>query len=557
MSASLARPGQRPLRTVARNVGLAASAYRLLVLALALFTLTACTSQRIQPAPTVLPVQTLPAGAGGTLIMALGPRDPTTLDPALVGDVTSAQIVNQIFSGLVRLNAKLEVEPDLAERWALSADGRTYTFTLRPTACFADGTPITAEDLRYSLERATNPSLARSLPARTYLGDIVGVREKIEGKAKTISGVQVLNERTLALTIDAPKSYFLSKLSHPTAFVIDRRAVESGGATWTESPNGSGPFAIETWRHDQLLVLARNPNYSHDLAKLDRLRFLMGAAAGNSMVLYEQGKLDVVDVSSVNLARVQDQSNPLSHELVSVPQLSLFYLGLNVTRPPFDDPKVREAFTLLIDRAKLAEATLSGGAQPAYGVLPPGMPGYDPAITPVGADPERARALIAESRYGSVAALPPIVAYGSQAGTLRDVAKEILGLTIEVRDYESSGDYFAALSQAQFQIYGSGWIADYPDPENFLDVLFRTGSGENHTAYASAEVDALLDQAAVETDAPKRYELYRQAERRILADASMVPLYHDVAHTLIKPYVRGLEVTPMGILSFATVELVR
>ena len=185
------------------------------------------------------------------------------------------------------------------------------------------------------------------------------------------------------------------------------------------------------------------------------------------------------------------------------------------------------------------------------------MPGYDPAITPVGADPERARALIAESRYGSVAALPPIVAYGSQAGTLRDVAKEILGLTIEVRDYESSGDYFAALSQAQFQIYGSGWIADYPDPENFLDVLFRTGSGENHTAYASAEVDALLDQAAVETDAPKRYELYRQAERRILADASMVPLYHDVAHTLIKPYVRGLEVTPMGILSFATVELVR
>ncbi|MEI8168019.1 MAG: ABC transporter substrate-binding protein, partial [Chloroflexales bacterium] len=168
MSASLARPGQRPLRTVARNVGLAASAYRLLVLALALFTLTACTSQRIQPAPTVLPVQTLPAGAGGTLIMALGPRDPTTLDPALVGDVTSAQIVNQIFSGLVRLNAKLEVEPDLAERWALSADGRTYTFTLRPTACFADGTPITAEDLRYSLERATNPSLARSLPARTY-----------------------------------------------------------------------------------------------------------------------------------------------------------------------------------------------------------------------------------------------------------------------------------------------------------------------------------------------------------------------------------------------------
>ncbi len=529
-----------------------------ILLVLLMSALAGCSLGASQPAPTpAVPGATLPPGAGGTLIMTLGPRDPTTLDPALVGDVTSAFVARQIFSGLARLNERLEVEPDLAESWELGPDGRTYTFRLRPGASFADGTPITAEDVRYSLERATNPALASSLPAATYLGDIVGVREKIAGQADSVSGLQVIDDATIAITIDAPKGYFLAKLAHPTSYVVDRRAVEAGGEAWTERPNGSGPFFIESWRHDEELTLARNPRYYRQLALLDRVRFLIGAAASNPLTLYEQGEIDVAEVPSFALARVQDESNPLARELQSVPQLSVFYLGLNVDRAPFDDPKVRQAFALLIDRAKLAEVALSGAALPAYGVLPPGMPGYDPAIAPVVADAERARALIGESRYGSPAALPPIVAYGSWAGTLRDVAEEALGISIEVRDYEDYGDYLAALDDAQFQVYGSGWVADYPDPENFLDVLFRSGSGENHMAYSNPEVDALLDRAAVESDEARRHELYREAERRIVADAPVIPLYHTVEHTLVKPYVKGLKVTPMGILDLAVVEMVR
>ncbi len=528
----------------------------LLFAALCALLLSGCLSTGQPPAPST-PTALPPAGSGGTLIMTLGARDPTTLDPALAGDVTSAFVIRQLFSGLVRLDAAMEVQPDLAESWELSPDGRTYTFRLRPDARFADGTSLTAEDVRYSLERAADPALASALPAATYLGDIVGVREKIAGRADSIAGLEVRDERTIAVTIDAPKGYFLAKLAHPTSFVVDRRAVERGGARWTEAPNGSGPFFIESWRHDNELVLARNPRFYREPAKLARVRLLMGAAASNPLVLYEQGDIDVAEVPSYALARVQDESEPLSRELVSVPQLSLFYLGMNVTLPPFDDPKVREAFTLLIDREKLAKVTLSGAAVPAYGVLPPGIPGYNPELPAVAADAARARALIAESRYGSPERLPPIVAYGSWASTLREVAEEALGITIEVRDYEDFGDYLAALERAEFQIYGSGWVADYPDPENFLDLLFRGGSGENHTAYASPEVDALLDQAAVEPDEARRYELYREAERRILADAPVVPLYHTVEHALIKPYVRGLEVTPMGIIDLATVELVR
>ncbi len=513
--------------------------------------------------PTVAP-QTpvgdveLPDTPGGTLIMPLGAMDPTTLDPARVGDTTSAFITRQLFSGLVRLDATLEVQPDLAESWQLSADERTYTFTLHEHARFADGTPITSNDVAYSLERATDPqAIGPTLPAQTYLGDIVGVREKLEGSAESISGLEVIDERTIALTIDRPKSYFLAKLAHPTCYVVDQRAV-AAGATWTEQPNGSGPFEIEHWSHDELLVIRRNLNYYGDLARLDRVSFLMGAAASNALVLYEQGEIDVVHVPTHALARVRDENNPLSQELHSVPQLSLTYIGMQVNTPPFDDPNVRRAFTMLLDRQRIAEVSLDGSVELARGILPPGIPGYNPDLPAPISDSAQAQQLLAESSYGGVEGLPPLVAYGGGwTGTLSEVAEEELGVAIEVRAFQNFGDYLEMLDEEQPGLFGLGWVADYPDPENFLDLLFRSGSQENHTGYANPEVDALLDEAAVEQDETRRWELYQQAEAIIIADAPIIPIYHDENNVLIKPYVNGLEVTPMGILDLSTAELVR
>lgn len=508
------------------------------------------------PAPALQPAP--PETAGGNLIMTLGARDPTTLDPALVGDTTSAFVVRQLFSGLVRLDTNLEVQPDLAASWEVSPDGTVYTFTLRPDARFADGTPITAEDVQYTLERATDPNLAPALPAQTYLRDIVGVREKLAGNTDTISGLRVLDPQTIEITIDAPKSFFLAKLANPTSFIVDRRTVEASPRDWTSRPNGSGPFMIERWRNDDVLVLQRNPNFYRDPAQLDQITMLMGAAASNPLVLYEEGEIDLVEVPTYALPRFQDPDNPLHGDLVSVPQLSLFYIGMNVSIPPFDDPQVREAFTLLIDRTRLTDLTLRGSATPARGVLPPGMPGYNADLPPPAADIAAARQLIAASRYGSVANLPPIVAYGGGwTTTLSEIAADELGLEIEVRAFETFGDYLAALEANEFALFSMGWIADYADPENFLDVLFRSGSGENHMLYANPEVDALLDAAATAESDTERWRLYREAEQRIIADAPIIPLYHDVGNYLIKPYVHGLEVTPMGILDLAPVELVR
>ncbi len=541
-----------------------------ILLLITLFSLLAgCgASQRAPTAPTPafqpLSVAPTTTGAtpsalyGGNLIMTLGAHDPTTLDPALISDSTSAFVVFQLFSGLVRLDNELEVQPDLAETWEISEDGRTYTFTLRDDARFADGTPITSEDVRYSLERASDPRLAPSLPIQTYLSDVVGMNEKLMGEADHISGLRVIDEHTLSLTIDEPRSYFLSKLVHPTTYIVDQQTVEKGGNRWTERPNGSGPFEIEAWQHDQQLVIKRNVNYHHDVARLDRVTFLMGALASNSMVQYEQGKIDITRVSSFTLARVQDSDNPLSKELVETPQLSLSYIGMNVEAPPFDDKNIRQACALLIDRSRLAEVTLNDSVAPARGILPPGMPGYNPNLAEPTVDIERAKQLMRESKYGSIEGLPPIVAYGGGWTTvIQDIAEEELALPVEIRDFEQFGDYIQLLQQKEIPMYSISWLADYPDPENFLDVLFRSGSLENYSNYSNPDVDALLDEAATETDEQKRWKLYQEAEQIILDDAPIIPLYHDVEYILVKPYVKGLHMTPMGILDLSTVELLR
>lgn len=511
------------------------------------------------PAPTPAPLQKEDiSGSGGNLIMTLGYQDPPTLDPALVGDTTSAFVTSQLFSGLVQLDNNLDVQPDLAARWEISDDGTTYTFFLRQDAAFADGTPLTTKDVRFSLERATDPNLGPYLPAQTYLGDIVGVREKLAGTASNIAGINVIDPHTIQLTIDSPRSYFLSKLVHPTAFVVHRDTVEEGGIEWTENPNGSGPFDIETWNHNRQMVLKRNVNYYGDLALLDRVTFLMGASASNPLILYEQGKIDVTYVNSFALARVRDTSNPLSRELVSVPQLSITYIGMNVTKPPFDDRRVRQAFALLLDREKYAEVTQHDSVEPAYGILPPGMPGYNPDLPKRLEDIERARQLLEESRYGGANGLPPIVAYGGgSVHILREVLEEEMDLSMEVRSFENFSEYLQAMKAADLPMYSTGWIADYPDPENFLNVLFHSESLENHAAYSNQDVDRLLEQAAQEQDNTERWELYQKAEQLILDDAPIIPVYHDVDHLLIKPYVKGLELTPMGIQDLSTVELVR
>jgi oligopeptide transport system substrate-binding protein len=523
-----------------------AAKFRWAYIGLALLALVAC-------AP--FDAATPPAGPAPaqTLTLLGGADDPPTLDPALADDVASVQIIRHVFSGLVRLDNNLAVASDLAVALPdISPDGRTYTFHLRHGVQWPDGHALTADDVRYSLERATDPALApgragASLPAALYLSDIAGAPARLGGAPGPLAGVRVVATDTVALTISAPRGYFLQKLA--SFWVVDRRNVESGGAEWFRHPAGTGPFRLLEWQPGDHIALGPNPTYFGGAPRLSRVTFLLGEAATGGLVQYEQGRIDYVSVPVDDVDRVQDPAGPLSRELQVVPSLSTTYLSFNTTKPPFDDVKVRQAFSLVIDRDKIARVMFNGRVQRAVGLVPAALPGYHSIAAP-DFDVAEARRLLAESRYGGPGALPRIAIYapnGDIGVMLQAVFKQNLGVDVEVRSRDLA-PFLAGAQRGDFQAFVMAWEADWPDPSNFLEALFRGGGPENLSHFASAPLDAALDAAGAETDPARRDALYAAAERQALAAAPLVPLLHRVNYALLRSTVRGVTITPIGII---------
>ena len=493
-------------------------------------------------------------------VLNLWDAGPLTLDPAISADMSSHTYVMQIFSGLVRLDHELNIVPDIAESWEKSADGKTYTFHLRQGVRFHSGREVKAGDFKYSWERACNPGTG-SGTAATYLGDIVGVEDMLVGAAEEISGVAVIGDYALQVTIDAPKAYFLDKLAYPTAFVVDRDNVESGQNWWLE-PNGTGPFKLREWQSGQQLILERSQIYYGEPAKLERVVFSLVAA--DPMALYETGQIDVVSVYLAYIDAVSDETNPFHPDLAITPELSLYYVGFNTARPPFDDVNVRRAFCLAVDKARITKVILRDMLSEADGILPPGMPGYNAALEGLDYNVEEAKELIAASKYGDVSNLPPITVtvegYGNSIaaylGAIIEEWRQNLNVEVSVRQLETE-EFLYNLKQEKDEMFTMGWIADYPDPHDFLDILFRTGSEVNISEYDNSALDALLDQAAIEPDRADRLSMYQQAEQLVVDDAPCLPLFHGTNYILVKPYVKGYELSPLGIPDLSEVYIER
>ena len=490
---------------------------------------------------------------GGKLVLLY--QDPPTLDPHLTTDNISGGLVNEIFGGLVTLDLDLNVVPDLAEKWDVSSDGRVYTFHLRPDAKFHDGRPVTAEDVRWSLERVADPA-TQSPVVDQYLGDIVGVKGKLAGNASTISGVRVIDDHTLEIAIDAAKAYFLAKLTYPTGFVLDRANVEGTGDQWLRQPNGTGPFRLAQYDIGETLRLSRNEHYHLGPPNLDEVELIL--AGGSAMLMYENDEIDLTVVRLADLDRILDPSEPLNAELLQAPSsFSVSYLGMNVDMPPLDDPKVRQALNLAIDKESISQAVLEGLSVPANTIIPPGFPSYSTDVQGYEYNPERARQLLAESRYGGdMDQFPPIIlsipgGFGAAVGLDLEVIlqawQDELGIRVDIEQTEWA-TFLQDLHARRYQMFRVGWGADYPDPENFLDVLFYSDSENNQTNYHNPEVDALLKQARVENDQATRFGMYNRIEQMILDDAPWVPLWNSgERYALIKPEVKGYHLTPMTI----------
>ncbi len=501
------------------------------------------------------PAGVAPSSAEGAVLNLYG-IDPLTLDPAITGEMTSHQYIMQFFGGLVRLDDNLEPVPDIARKWEVSDGGLTYTFYLREDVQFHNGRQVKAADFKYSWERASDPATG-SQTAPTYLNDIVGVKEVLAGESKEISGVRVIDDYTIEVTIDAPKAYFLSKMTYPTAYVVDRENVALG-ADWWHQPNGTGPFNLKQWDENEFLVMEQNELYYGEPAKIDSIAFHLWA--GVPFNLYETGEIDAADVNMQYIDKVTDTAGPFHQELDVVPELSFYYIGFNTTEPPFDDVNIRRAFAMAVDKEKLASLVYRSMVQPADGILPPGMPGFNQALSGLTYDVTRARELIASSKYGDVSRLPPIVMTSSGWGGLISPEVEAvieewrrnLGVEVTVRQLEPL-PFLYNLKQEKDNIYFMGWIADYPHPQNFLEILFYTGGENNYGEYSNPEVDALLDRAGVETDSDLSLKLYQQAEQLMVDDAACIPLWFGRNYVLVKPSVDGYKLNPMGLATLSNV----
>lgn len=483
------------------------------------------------------------------LLLAGG--QPRTLDPAVTHGGPSGP-VGAIFSGLVGLDPRLQVQPDLAAGWEVNEDGTLYTFYLRQDARFHDGSPVTADDVIFSWERALDPGTG-SDTALTYLGDIAGATDMHDGKSNHVSGLRAIDDHTLEVRIDSPKVYFLSKLTYPVAFVVDRENVTS--SDWQHNPNGTGPFLLQEWSDDEILILARNERYYQELPAISQVVYLIGA--GIPLSMYETGEIDLVGIGGSTLERVQDPNSSLFDELRIGPNMCTSYIAFNNQQTPFDDPQVRQAFSYAIDQDKLIAGLFKGNALAAEGPLPPGIPGYKGEANTYDYDPEKARTLLGGAGYANRDDFPPVsfttAGYGGVGAletALITMWQENLGITVEpvlVDPFNYLDELYAGNTG---NIFSSGWCADYPDPENFLDILFHGASDQNLSGYHNEEIDALLEQARTESDLQQRLALYQEIEGLIVSDAPVIFLTHSISAELVKPYVKDYVQTPIGVAQY-------
>ena len=456
-----------------------------------------------------------------------------------------------VFSGLVSFDPHLNLTPDLAATWDVSDDGTVYTFHIRDNARFHDGRLVTARDVVYSWERAANPQL-ESATVLTYLGDIVGAREMVAGQVDHISGLEIIDELTLQVTIDAPKPYFLLKLTFPTAFVVDKQNVETG-EEWVHKPNGTGPYRLTEWKSNEYILYEANQDFYLGAPSIPYV--VVKLFAGDDLRLYETGDVDVAGVGLYNVDRMLDPTEPLHTQLVTGVDLCTGYVVFDTTQPPFDDVNVRKAFSMTFDRQRYIDVVLRGQALPAIGPYPPGLPGFNYDLKGLPYDPAQARELLKKSKYGGAEGLPPIVytdggigSYvGADVAALAEMWEQNLGVTIKIENIEYNYYYDQIYSGNHGQIFSGGWCADYPDPENFADVLFHSGSTQNNGGYSNPELDALLEQARVEQDVTQRIAMYQQAEQMIVDDAPVLFTTHSLSYQLVQPYVKGFVFTPITV----------
>jgi len=474
--------------------------------------------------------------------------NPVTLDPAHLTDVNSAGIAARLFNGLVKLDKELRPAPDLAERWDVSPDGLTYTFHLRGDVRFHNGREVTAEDVQYSFERLLRPETASG--AAWVVEPIRGARDLREGKGDSLVGLTTPDERTVVLELEAPFPPILSQLAMVNTAIVPREEVEKTDVPFGRRPVGTGPFKFKSWQDNHALELVRNDDYFEGPAKLTGIRFRVITEAQVAWQEYQAGNLEHCAVPEGMLEQVR--SGPHASELRSVATLSTYFIGITMTHPAGENVHLRRALNYAVDRAFICEKVLGGAHAAARGIVPPGIPGYNPDLVGYTSDPDRAREELAEAGYGPDNPPPEMVLFCRSGTRTQQVAEAVqsdlksVGIPVTITTLDLAA-LFAATVKGEPELFYLSWMGDFPDADNFLQLFnsSRLGGAGNRVHYVNAEVDTLLDRSRRETDPVRREALLHEIEEIVVADAPWVFLSHGQTHLLVKPYVRHFTLGPM------------
>lgn len=474
--------------------------------------------------------------------------DPSTLDPALITDVTGGVIAAKIFNGLVRFNKELEIVPDLAASWELSPDHRTYVFHLRKNVTFSNGRPVTAHDIRYSFERVLAP--ATRAPLTWVLDRIAGAKDVIAGTAVHASGIRAIDDHTLVIRLERPFGPFLSLLGMTTASVVPREDVERLREDFGSSPVGTGPFVVAAWDRGQSITLAARKDLAGSRPHIAGIRYRVIPEDLTAVMEFETGGIDVLQVPAAEYRRYT--TDPRWRGLVhGRPGLNCYYLGMNCSRPPFNDVRVRRAVNMAIDRQRILDTVYEKRGVLASGPIPPALwlGRESRAVQSYPYDPEQARALLREAGAEG----RRITIYISAEPEILDIVEVIqdylrrAGLQAEIVQLDWSA-FKEATNRGDADAFWLSWWADYPDPENFLYPLFHSaneGPAGNRARYRDPDLDRLIERAQAAADRSTRYRLYQLAEQRIIRNAPWVFMWHRADISVVQPWVEGFEVYPL------------
>lgn len=482
----------------------------------------------------------------------LGP-EPEFVDPGLTSGQAESQVARILFEGLTGSDPQtLAPIPGQAHRWEISADGLTYTFHLRPGLRWSDGRPLVAADFAWSWRRALAPRNAARAAGLLY--PIVNAERYNRGEIadSSLVGVAAPDDSTLVVTLRAPTPYFLFLTAYTTFMPVPRPAVERWGRAWSSPAHivTNGPFLLKEHRHDERMVFAKNPDY-WDAAnvRLDGIVAHPVADLSTATNLYKAGAIDW-NPSGYIPAPFLPSMRGYADYLTGEYQGTYFY-SFNVTRPPFDDVRVRRALCLAVDREAIARDLLKGTRRAWGRITPSGYPGYE-GPPQIGFDPAEARRLLAEAGYPGGRGFPKFGILFNTSEDHRRIAEAVqamwkreLDVPVELQNMEW-GTVMQATTSLRYDVARRSWIGDYLDPNSFLEIL-RSGDGNNRTGWSDARYDDLLDRAAHELDPARRLALLSRAEALALDAAVFLPVYHYSTHELVKPYVRGIHHTALDV----------